>query len=143
MTSINDRMKQAREKAGLTQSELARSCGVSVQAVSQWESGSTKNPAASNVLATAKATGLSIEWLITGRQPVTARSIDDEHSSGVSEPMAEYCISKPPSRSRSSEEATLISMIELGVDKGFLTTQHLKAIRELVQLMTRHEEWHG
>lgn len=136
-------MKQAREKAGLTQSELARSCGVSVQAVSQWESGSTKNPAASNVLATAKATGLNIEWLITGRQPVTARLNGSEQSSGVAQPMTEYAISKLPTRKRSSEEATLISMIELGVDRGFLTPQHLTAIRELIQLMTRHEDWHG
>lgn len=42
-------MKEARINAGKTVSEVARACGVTVQAVYQWESGET-NPTAANLV---------------------------------------------------------------------------------------------
>lgn len=42
-------MKEARINAGKTVAEVARACGVTVQAVYQWESGETR-PTATNLV---------------------------------------------------------------------------------------------
>ena len=44
METIGDRVRQRREKLGLTQSELARQIGVSPQSIQQLESGEVKQP---------------------------------------------------------------------------------------------------
>src|SRR5690606_23242866 len=67
MKSMSERIKYARTKAGLTQSDLAKWCGISRAAVSQWEAGSTKSPTSQNIFQIAKATGFNPEWLSTGK----------------------------------------------------------------------------
>ena len=60
------RIKQARDEAGLSQAALGKACGVSRNAVSQWESGETR-PASARLLKIAAVTGMDAEWLLAGR----------------------------------------------------------------------------
>lgn len=68
MKTIGDRIKQARTaNEKMTQAELAKLCGVSRSAVTQWESGQSKTLKPENLLCVADKTGFSIRWLITGK----------------------------------------------------------------------------
>lgn len=72
---IGDRLKLAREAAGLTQSAVARKAKVTPSAISQIESGLSKKPSAENLLPIAKALGVHPEWLITGKGSMRSRSV--------------------------------------------------------------------
>lgn len=63
---LKDRIKVARESAGLTQDQLARRVGVSRPAVGMWEGGQTKTIEGENLVRTAYATGADPLWLATG-----------------------------------------------------------------------------
>lgn len=67
-TSLADRVKGARTRAGLSQVELARVCGVSPSLVCTLESGRTKSLRHSTLLRMAEALGQSPEWLAFGRR---------------------------------------------------------------------------
>lgn len=69
MKTVNERLKYAREQAKLSQSFIAKECGVKTQSVSQWESGSTKFPKAENILGVSDATGFAFRWIVTGNGP--------------------------------------------------------------------------
>ena len=58
-------------QAGLTQTDLARRCGVSKQAISAILAGTTKAPKAEHVFKIADATGHDPRWIATGRGPQT------------------------------------------------------------------------
>ncbi|MDW3204603.1 MAG: helix-turn-helix domain-containing protein [Alphaproteobacteria bacterium] len=66
--TIGDRIKQARESAGLNQAQLAKLCRVSAQAVSQWESGAT-SPKGENIGHLIRALKVRAEWLTLGIGP--------------------------------------------------------------------------
>jgi transcriptional regulator with XRE-family HTH domain len=67
-TGIYLRIKQARKQAGLTQSTLATLVGVKRSSANQWESSSLgKEPSTENLVKIAVITGVSFEWLATGR----------------------------------------------------------------------------
>lgn len=66
MNTIGDRVKYARAASGMNQPELARLVGISKQALSQIESGVTKNPRPDTLLNIADSTGFEYRWLITG-----------------------------------------------------------------------------
>jgi transcriptional regulator with XRE-family HTH domain len=66
---VGRRVRQAREGAGLTQSELARRTGVQPSAVSQWESPQGTVPSVENLTRIATSTSVKFEWLATGRGP--------------------------------------------------------------------------
>ena len=83
--TIGDRIKQKRGEAKLNQTELAKAVGVSREAVSQWESGTSKGLKPENLLSCSKALACSIEWLITGQ--------NNDHSS-LHEPPANYNFTK-------------------------------------------------
>ena len=61
--SIGNRLYQYRRKSGLSQEELAAKLGVSRQAVSKWENG-TSDPSTSNLCALAKLYGIPVEELL-------------------------------------------------------------------------------
>jgi transcriptional regulator with XRE-family HTH domain len=71
---IGDRIKQARERAGLRQEDLADLIGMSTRQVQNYEAGDSKQYA--KLKAIAGATGTSVEWLLRG-EPVE----DDEVTS--------------------------------------------------------------
>ncbi len=62
---MNDRIKLAREEAGLTQDALAALCNKTRGAVTQWESGKTR-PRRELVAIIAAATGKSVGWIERG-----------------------------------------------------------------------------
>lgn len=61
------RIRQARRKAGFSQTQLAAAITVRRSAVSNWESVGGALPSTSHLVAIALACGVSIEWLGTGR----------------------------------------------------------------------------
>lgn len=65
---IGRKIKAARERAGLTQEDLAERMEVSRQAVSKWENGSSE-PSTANLLALAKLYGVDLGALLEGVEP--------------------------------------------------------------------------
>ena len=61
--SLPETLKSHRTRSGMTQEFVAESLGVSRQAVSKWENG-TSDPSTSNLLALAKLYGVSAEELL-------------------------------------------------------------------------------
>lgn len=61
------RIKQARKDAGLSQATLAERLGVDRSAVAQWERNNAAGPTVGHLTKIALATGVSFEWLATGR----------------------------------------------------------------------------
>ncbi|MEM7284557.1 MAG: S24 family peptidase [Pseudomonadota bacterium] len=67
---MHERIKMARKRARLTQSDLADYCKVNRVAVTQWESDNPKNrtkPSTKNLTLVSKATNTNPVWLISGR----------------------------------------------------------------------------
>ena len=64
---IHDRIREAREQAGISQTELARLLGVTRSACSQWESDRGTAPRRERLEQLAALLGVSFEWLGTGR----------------------------------------------------------------------------
>src|SRR6185312_14813838 len=69
-TRLDDRIRSARVRAGLSKAELARRVGVSPSAVAQWEQPGGGGPSARHLATIAQCTGIAFEWLATGRGPV-------------------------------------------------------------------------
>ncbi|MBL4766419.1 MAG: helix-turn-helix domain-containing protein [Rhodobacteraceae bacterium] len=68
---FGERLKTAREAAGLSMAELARRAGgISSSAISQLEIGLSKGAKPENLVALAKTLGVEIEWLATGDGPM-------------------------------------------------------------------------
>lgn len=78
MSTINDRIRVARERKGLNQSELAMALAVTPQTVQQWEAGKT-SPRNKKIDALAKILDVTSDWLLTGRE-VLQPSNDEELS---------------------------------------------------------------
>ena len=67
MTMIAKRLKKLRGSAGLNQSQLARSVGVTRAAASRWEQGDIDSVLARNAIRVANTLGTSVEYLFTGK----------------------------------------------------------------------------
>ena len=61
--NIGERITALRKERSISQAELAGKLGVSRQAVSKWENG-TSDPSTSNLIAAAKLYGTTVEELI-------------------------------------------------------------------------------
>jgi transcriptional regulator with XRE-family HTH domain len=77
MQSLSNRIRQARNLAGITRSELARRVGVKPSAAVQWEQGGGTAPTVRNMIKIAKTTAVSFEWLATGRGMVRPESASE------------------------------------------------------------------
>lgn len=64
---MQERIRRARRKAGFSQAALADVVKVQRSAVSNWESANDVQPSMQNMVAIARACGVAIEWLGTGR----------------------------------------------------------------------------
>lgn len=62
MNGIGQRIRDARERAGLTQQALGRFCGISRAAVAQWENGTTL-PSLAHLQRASEAMGVWVSWL--------------------------------------------------------------------------------
>ena len=76
MTSAARRLKKLRSKAGLNQSQLARSVNVTRAAASRWEQGDIDSILARNAIRVADTLDTSVEFLFTGKQPCTQIDVD-------------------------------------------------------------------
>lgn len=69
MKTLAERLRAEREMKGLTQPELAAAVGVTKQAISAIESGTSQKPQHETINGLAGALGLTVDWLLTGREP--------------------------------------------------------------------------
>lgn len=69
--SLAERLTLAMTRAGITQAELARLCGVKPPSVNGWLSGKAKFLRGENLLQAASALKVSQQWLATGEGPMT------------------------------------------------------------------------
>ncbi|HIM88902.1 MAG TPA: XRE family transcriptional regulator, partial [Gammaproteobacteria bacterium] len=76
MTNTARRLKKLRSKAGLNQSQLARSVNVTRAAASRWEQGDIDSILARNAIRVADTLNTSVEYLFTGKQPCTQIDVD-------------------------------------------------------------------
>lgn len=74
--TLADRLKAAITRAGVSQVELARACGVSAPSVHGWLSGKAKFLRGENLLKAAAALGVNQQWLATGEGPMTRASLE-------------------------------------------------------------------
>jgi len=69
MDKVGDRLKRAREAAGLTQQQLAEKIGATRSAIAQVEGGMTNSLNAENLAKAAKELGKAAVWLANGEGP--------------------------------------------------------------------------
>ena len=70
---LGDRIRQARDRYGMSQAELARRIGVSATALNQIESGKTSDPGVSRIIGIAAILGVSADYLLGLDTPATKR----------------------------------------------------------------------
>lgn len=70
---LRDKLRIARDKAGLSQADVARQLGIASSAVSQWETGDTE-PAKKRLPLLAQIFGVSINYFLESTQPVQEAS---------------------------------------------------------------------
>ena len=90
-SSLGGRIRAAREAARLSQQAIADHFGLSAQAVSQWETGTTK-PGADRIAALARLLHANLEWLINGQGPQAPPGVSatGETSATISVPVIDY-----------------------------------------------------
>lgn len=70
MDTVGQRLRWARERAGLTQNDLFKSSGVSVTAIHRIEQDESK-PRPTTARKLAKELGVRVQWLTVGEEPVS------------------------------------------------------------------------
>lgn len=80
---FNERLRESRHAAGLTQEQLADRLGLTRSAVGQWESDKLQTcPSTEHLLSLAEQLDVSFEWLATGRGHM--------HNHYIAQPTAAY-----------------------------------------------------
>lgn len=67
MSTLGERVAHAINKSECDINEVARACGVSVQAVYAWQRGEVKNLRGNNLFGLADTTGFNPRWIATGQ----------------------------------------------------------------------------
>jgi transcriptional regulator with XRE-family HTH domain len=70
---LAENLRLARERAGLTQQQLAVAAGLSVSIVSQIEQGKTPDPRVSTVTSLARALGVGIQDLVSREEAAKSK----------------------------------------------------------------------
>jgi transcriptional regulator with XRE-family HTH domain len=76
--SIGERIRIARDRAGLTRAELGRRVGVRPSASRQWEQRDATTPSVTHLAQIAAVTGVAFEWLATGRGSLRLAESEDQ-----------------------------------------------------------------
>ena len=63
--SFSQRLREARELKGWTQSDLARACNLTRAAISKWENAESGSPSAHAVQRAADVLSVSVAWLLS------------------------------------------------------------------------------
>lgn len=114
---MTSRIRQARQNAGFSQQELSERIGITRGAVANWESDAGIEPTVEHMIKLAMLTGVSFEWLATGRGPGNADQ---------AEPVA-----APEEFARDSDERCLLQLFR-GAPK-----QNRPLILEVVEVHAR------
>lgn len=80
MTAWGERIKEARERKGLSLSAFARMVGVSAPSASDWEKGHTKNIEGRHLVPAAEILGVSAEWIMSGKGSRPGASVSGSNS---------------------------------------------------------------
>lgn len=67
MNLLSDRVAEAINTSGIDVAEIARSCGISVQAVYKWMNGGSKTISGIHLVELARLTGFEARWIISGK----------------------------------------------------------------------------
>ena len=105
--TLREKLIVSRNKAGLSQMELANQLGVSRQAVSRWESGDT-TPTMDKLKALAKIYGVSLDWLCSDAA--------DRELPEAAKPEAD----RPPDAGKEGEKKQKIRAIAIALAIGAL-----------------------
>ena len=73
----NDRLKAARDAAGVNDTEIALACGVKNPSVNGWMTGATKTIEGENLLKVCAFLKTTPEWIIFGRKEETPAELKD------------------------------------------------------------------
>ena len=98
---LSDRLRKARESAGLGQAELSDQIGISRTSISAAERGSTK-PRKAVLIAWAFATHVPFEWLATGQVN------ENPDPRGPGQPLLRVDSNHQPSDNRSGENVIIL-----------------------------------
>jgi transcriptional regulator with XRE-family HTH domain len=77
---FSERLRYAMERAGISQAQLARACGVKAPSVHSWLSGKSKFLRGHNLLSAAKVLKVSQTWLATGNGSITPSAHEGLHN---------------------------------------------------------------
>ena len=116
MSTIGQRIRESRKKAGLTQDALARECSVSRAAVAQWEGDITK-PRLDHLQEAAEALGAWLPWLTAGAwglSPSQQSALDQAQPVQRPVPVVDYF--------HAGKWDLITDPRMLGEDKKFITT---------------------
>jgi transcriptional regulator with XRE-family HTH domain len=94
MTTWNDRLREARESAGIPKGQFARLVRVSAPTVTDWEKGNIKKIDGENLVRACDLLGVSPKWIIMG-----IKSGDD-----IGQPMAQVAGTPEPALSQVHRE---------------------------------------
>lgn len=92
MDTLGERIRYARERAGLDQAGLAKLVGVSKSAVNQWELGKTKNLRLDNLFKLERATGFAAMWIGVAEGPMKRGDNTQDRPSRQTDQSAFYLI---------------------------------------------------
>lgn len=112
--NLGARIRQARRRVGMTQSQLAERLKVGRSAVGNWESTTGISPASARLREVAVVTGVSYEWLATGRGDPAAHELERPAVDGelVDDPLERRLLSAFRT-CRSTTRRVVLQMIEI------------------------------
>jgi transcriptional regulator with XRE-family HTH domain len=83
MSELSFRVRQARRRSCMSQSDLGTAIGVNRSAVAQWESRDGSRPTSENLSRIAVITSVQFEWLATGRGRMLPEGQDESEVSAL------------------------------------------------------------
>ena len=121
--SIAVRLKEARQRSGKSQSEVAAALNVSVQAVSQWETGKN-GPSLINLESLALMYTVDLEWLLRGQENGSWQLAENSFKPGRRAPVVEWADLTKILSSNSVQHKGLS-----GLEPSFFTSQYCLSLK--------------
>ncbi len=90
MSTFGERVATTRERLRLRQTDLAARVGVTPGSINKIESGETKGAKPSTLAALARALGVSMEWLATGKEGYVLEAAGDYASEQMARLLAAW-----------------------------------------------------